>query len=52
VATALFRAAEEAAKAGGALRLDLMVWDFNRDAMAFYQAMGMTPQRYILEKKL
>ena len=52
VATALFHAAEEAARAGGALRLDLMVWDFNKDALAFYQAMGMTPQRYIFEKKL
>ena len=52
VATALFHAAEKAARAGGAIRLDLMVWDFNQDAMAFYKAMGMTPQRYIMEKKL
>lgn len=29
-----------------------MVWDFNHSTIDFYRAMGMTPQRYILEKNL
>ena len=52
VATALFRQAEKLAKAKGAVRLDLMVWNFNREALAFYESLGMKPQRYILELPL
>ena len=52
VATALFREAEALAKAKGAVRLDLMVWNFNENALAFYQSLGMKPQRYILELPL
>ena len=48
----LFRAAEERARALGAVRLDLMVWSFNEAALSLYRELGMTPQRYILEKPL
>lgn len=36
----------------GAIRLVLHTWDFNRNAIAMYQAMGMHPQRYVFEKEL
>ena len=51
-ATGLFAAVEAWAKEQGAVRLDLHVWGFNQSALALYRAMGMTPQRYVLEKKL
>ena len=52
VATRLFAAVETWAKAQGAIRLELHTWDFNKSAIAMYQAMGMTPQRHVFEKKL
>lgn len=52
VATRLFAEVESWAKEKGAVRLDLHTWDFNRNALAMYKAIGMTPQRYVLEKKL
>lgn len=52
VASRLFCEAERRAKRLGAERLDLMVWEFNRPALDFYESMGMKVQRYILEKRL
>ena len=52
VATKLFAEVELWAKEQGAVRLDLWTWDFNKNAIAMYQAMGMTPQQYVFEKKL
>ena len=52
VATRLFAEVESWARGQGAIRLDLHTWAFNKDAIALYQAMGMTPQRYVFEKKL
>ena len=52
VATKLFAEVELWAKERGAIRLDLYTWDFNKTAIAMYQAMGMTPQQYVFEKKL
>ena len=52
VATRLFAEVELWAKEQGAIRLDLWTWDFNKNAIAMYQAMGMTPQQYVFEKKL
>lgn len=52
IATKLFTEVETWAKEQGAIRLDLYTWDFNKGAIAMYQAMGMTPQRYVFEKKL
>ena len=52
IAARLFAEVEAWAKEQGAVRLDLHTWDFNKNAIALYQAMGMTPQRYVFEKKL
>lgn len=52
IAAKLFAEVEGWAKAQGAIRLDLHTWDFNRDAIALYRAMGMQPQKYVFEKKL
>lgn len=52
VGAKLFTAVEEWAREQGAVRLDLHTWDFNKDAISLYRAMGMTPQRYVFEKKL
>lgn len=52
IARRLCEAVENWAREMGALRLELHVWDFNRGAMELYRSMGMTPQRYVLEKKL
>jgi diamine N-acetyltransferase len=38
---ALFQQSIEWAKAKGARSLDLMVWEFNQDAIAFYERQGM-----------
>lgn len=52
IASQLFSEAEKRVKLMGAERLDLMVWSFNDDARAFYEAQGMVPQRFIYEKEL
>ena len=52
IAAKLFAAVESWAKEQGAIRLELHTWDFNKGAIAMYEAMGMTPQRYVFEKKL
>lgn len=52
IASKLFTEVECWAKEQGAVRLDLHTWDFNKNAISLYQAMGMTPQRYVFEKKL
>ena len=52
IAAKLFSEVELWAKEQGAVRLDLYTWDFNQGAIEMYRAMGMTPQRYVFEKKL
>ncbi len=52
IAARLLAEVEFWAKEHGAVRLELHTWDFNKNAIALYQAMGMTPQRYVFEKKL
>ena len=52
IAAKLFTAVETWAREQGAVRLELHTWDFNKGAIAMYEAMGMTPQRYVFEKKL
>jgi GNAT superfamily N-acetyltransferase len=52
VAANLFDAVEQWAREQGAVRLDLHTWDFNKDAIALYRTMGMTPQRHVFEKHL
>ncbi len=52
IGTMLYRMAEREARERGAHRLDIMVWSFNEPALAFYRAMGFTPQRTFLEKDI
>lgn len=52
IAAKLFGEVERWAKEQGAVRLYLHTWDFNKGAITMYQVMGMTPQRYVFEKKL
>lgn len=52
IASRLYAAAEDWAREQGACRLELHVWEFNRDAMAAYRAWGLTAQRHVLEKNL
>ena len=52
IAKALFAEVEAWAKAQGAVRLDLHVWDFNQDAIALYRSMGLDYQYHVMEKKL
>ncbi len=52
VATKLYRQMEEIASEIGAERLDLMVWSFNAQALAFYKSLGMKEQRIVLEKQV
>ena len=40
------------AKTFGAERVDLTVWEFNKSARKFYEALGFTTMRRILEKKI
>lgn len=52
IAGKLFAEVEKWSREQGAVRLDLHTWSFNTGAIALYRAMGMTPQRYVFEKKL
>ena len=52
IAKGLFEKMQFLAKQKGAVRVDLMVWEFNKEAIQLYEALGMTPQRYILEKNI
>ena len=52
IAAKLFDEVEAWSRERGAVRLELHTWDFNKGAIAMYTAMGMTPQRYVFEKKL
>lgn len=40
------------AKTFGAERIDLTVWEFNDEARGFYEALGFTTMRRVLEKKI
>ena len=48
----LFFETERIAKENGAKRLDLTVWNFNENAIKFYESLGMVVQRYTFEKEL
>ncbi len=52
IASELYRAVESWAKELGAKRVELHVWAFNEAALTAYQAWGMKPQRYVLEKEI
>jgi ribosomal protein S18 acetylase RimI-like enzyme len=52
VGKALMQAMGKAAREAGAETLLLTVWSFNHGAVAFYEAMGMSPRNVVMEKKL
>lgn len=52
VATELFDFAKVDAKARDFDRIDLNMWEFNEDALAFYEAMGMKTYRRYLELEI
>lgn len=52
VGTALIEGAKEAARERGFDRLELNMWEFNRDALAFYEALGFETYRRYMEMKL
>ena len=45
----LFSAAKDLAREIGAYNIDLNVWDFNKNAIKFYESLGMKPSRQIME---
>jgi GNAT superfamily N-acetyltransferase len=52
VATELIGFIRKYAKAEGFDRVELNMWEFNRDALAFYEAVGFTTYRRYMEMKL
>lgn len=52
VATALYQAVLEKGKDMGAQKVTLMVWDFNKGAIAFYESLGMKTTFQQMETKL
>ncbi len=48
----LFNKVCELAKKKGATAIELNVWNFNENAVGFYNHLGLTPQRTIMEKKI
>ncbi len=49
---ALLHAAEAEAKKRGASSMELLVWEFNENAAAFYRRLGMSARSTVLEQKL
>lgn len=52
VATALYQATVDQARAMGAQKVNLMVWDFNKGAIALYESLGMKTTFRQMETKL
>ena len=52
IATALYRHAEAYARQLGAHSVTLNVWCGNESALRFYEKMGMTPRKIMMETKL
>lgn len=52
IATRLYKQIESIAKEIEAKRVDLTVWQFNKNAMNFYKSLGMKTQRTVLETRL
>ena len=50
--TALYREATAFAKAKGCQDVTLQVWACNPEAVAFYEKLGFSPQRTVMEKAL
>jgi len=52
VGKSLYQHAKEYAKANGFYNINLNVWECNKDAMAFYKAIGLVPQSHTMEEIL
>ncbi len=52
VATALLEAVRDAGREAGCRRLLTEVWDFNEEALSFYEAAGFLPMKHRLEQSL
>ena len=52
VGTKLFNGAKDLAKSNNCHNLTLNVWSCNGSAMEFYKAMGLVPQKVVMEKIL
>ena len=52
VGTALMEFVKRTARERGFARLELNMWEFNRDALAFYEAQGFETYRRYMEVKL
>ena len=52
IGAALVRFIRDYAKAEGFPRVELNMWEFNQDALAFYEAVGFSTYRRYLELKL
>ena len=49
IATEMIRFIREYAKSEGFSRIELNMWEFNRDALAFYEAVGFSTYRRYME---
>lgn len=52
IATKLYKQIESIAKEIEAKRVDLTVWQFNKNTMNFYKSLGMKTQRIVLETRI
>ena len=52
VGRALYDVAAEKGRALGITKIELRVWAFNEEALAFYSALGMRPQNIIMEGEI
>ncbi len=52
IATALYREGVKRAKGQGATSMELKVWNFNVDAIRFYQSLGLSVQSLNMEQVL
>lgn len=52
IGKALYQESVSRAKAHGATSVELKVWSFNREAIAFYQSLGMKIQNFTMEQTI
>lgn len=52
IGTALYKEVVQRARKIGAESVELMVWEFNKEAISFYKSLGMSIQSYIMEQKI
>lgn len=52
IGTSLYNYAKMIGKANGCTQITLNVWNFNAAAMKFYEKLGLTPLKVLMEEKL